>query len=102
MSRIEENTSFKCINCLKNIEPLNNGSYRNHCPLCLISLHVDIEQGDRKNHCGGIMLPCHLIYKKKKGWQIVHKCQKCGYEKSNKIAENCRQPDDVNSLIKLM
>lgn len=102
MSRVEENSHFKCINCSENIEPLNNGSYRNHCPSCLFSLHVDIEQGDRKNNCRGPMSARQLVYKKKKGWQIVHKCQKCGHEKVNKIADNCVQPDDINLLIKLM
>ena len=102
MSRKEENTHFRCINCLKNILPLDNGSYRNHCPFCLVSLHVDQEIGDRKSDCKGVMPPIFILYKKKKGWQIVHKCKKCGFEKANKVAENCTQPDDIEALIKVL
>lgn len=102
MGKKEENVYFRCIICLKEVFPLDNGSYRNHCPFCLMSLHVDCKPGDRMNGCKGLMLPISLVFKRKKGWQIVHKCLKCGEEHANKIAENCTQPDDLNLLIKLM
>lgn len=43
------NTAFVCQNCKREVLPIQNGSYRNHCPFCLFSLHVDGEvPGDRK------------------------------------------------------
>ena len=44
MSRKSENTGFICAYCGADAKPLTNGSYRNHCPLCLHSLHVDIDE----------------------------------------------------------
>lgn len=49
----------------------------------------------------GVMIACRLIYNGKKGWQIIHKCQKCGIEKVNKIADGNVQPDDWPTLIAL-
>ncbi len=49
--------SNKCNNCDEQVFRLNNGSYRNHCPFCLFSLHVDNIPGDRNNTCKGLMEP---------------------------------------------
>ena len=81
MSRKTENTAFNCIYCGAEILPLTNGSYRNHCPICLYSVHVDNIPGDRANECLGLLMPIDIRYNGKKGWQIVHRCQKCGIEK---------------------
>lgn len=101
MSKKEQNTSFICVNCQQTVQPLQNGSYRNHCPFCLTSLHVDNKPGDRNSPCQGVMLPQKLIRHGKKGWQVVHKCKKCGEEKVNKIAEGYPQPDNWTILIQL-
>jgi hypothetical protein len=101
MGKKEENTHFTCINCFQKVLPLQNGSYRNHCPFCLVSVHVDDVPGDRKNRCNGVMFPSGLIHKKGKGWQIVHTCTKCGCEKRNKIADGTVQPDDWEVIIRL-
>ncbi len=48
------NTAFVCQNCKREVLPIQNGSYRNHCPFCLFSLHVDGEvPGDRKKQLQG-------------------------------------------------
>ncbi|MBA2728285.1 MAG: RNHCP domain-containing protein [Parachlamydiaceae bacterium] len=101
MGKKNENVHFVCALCGQNVLPLINGSYRNHCPFCLGSLHVDNIPGDRKSQCGGIMIACKILLHAKKGWQVIHKCQKCGIEKANKIAENDQQSDDWQLLIKL-
>src|SRR4051794_2073561 len=49
MSRSTENSSFCCEHCQQLVLPVTNGSYRNHCPFCLRSKHVDILPGDRSN-----------------------------------------------------
>ncbi|MDR2571079.1 MAG: RNHCP domain-containing protein [Oscillospiraceae bacterium] len=95
--RNSENTGFVCAFCGAEVKPLNNGSYRNHCPHCLYSLHVDNIPGDRGNDCRGLMKPVGIRYNGKKGWQIIHNCQKCGAEKVNRTA-----PDEVESIIQMM
>ncbi|MFH1030492.1 MAG: RNHCP domain-containing protein [bacterium] len=82
---------FICEKCGVKIK--GNG-YTNHCPCCLWSKHVDINPGDRKALCGGIMKPIK-IETKRKDFIIVHKCVKCGYEKRNKASVN----DNVGILL---
>jgi DNA-directed RNA polymerase subunit RPC12/RpoP len=101
VSRKAENTSFKCVHCSRLVTALTNGSYRNHCPFCLYSMHVDISVGDRASGCYGKMVPTEVFFNSKKGYQIVHKCQKCGTTRKNKIAENTDMPDDLNVVLKL-
>jgi hypothetical protein len=95
MARTDENRGFICINCSAAVKPLSNGSYRNHCPVCLCSVHVDVRLGDRANLCAGLMVPAALTYSGNKGWQIVHRCRRCGTVRSNKVAAETDQPDDV-------
>lgn len=81
---------FICEHCGKQVEPLAHGSYRNHCPYCLYSKHVDAEgPGDRAATCHALMHPVALDQSGKKGWVIIHRCEACGKEISNKAA-----PDD--------
>ena len=102
MSRKKENSSFVCENCGQFVLPLSNGSYRNHCPVCLHSKHVDLKPGDRSSSCKGIMKPISVKNTSKKGMQLVHHCTLCGAEKVNKVAEDQVQPDDVEQIIMLM
>ena len=37
----------------------------------------------------------------KKGWQIVHKCLKCGVGKVNVVGDDPVQPDDWSQIIEL-
>lgn len=88
----QENSHFICQNCGENVVALTNGSYRNHCPFCLHSLHVDHIPGDRGSHCHGLMTPIDYRLHSKKGYQILHQCS-CGKKQWNKIAENTVQSD---------
>ncbi len=101
MSRKKENTGFECEHCGRQIVPATNGSYRNHCPFCLRSKHVDRLPGDRQSECRGLMAPEGLRRKSGKGWQIVFRCLRCGTVRVNKISENTEQPDDMRTLVKL-
>lgn len=98
MARHLENTGFICKNCNKNILPISNGSYRNHCPFCLHSIHLDLIPGDRASSCRGLMKPLHLTYKSKKGWQIIHICLSCGCKKACRVAMDTIQPDSYKML----
>ena len=102
MSRKSENTNFICAHCGKTVIALTNGSYRNHCPFCLYSLHVDEGIGDRQSFCLGLMEPTGIVYNSKKGYQIVHVCRKCNIKRLNRIAENTEMPDDVDMILSLL
>jgi len=102
VSRKTENTGFICIHCGADVQALTNGSYRNHCPDCLYSLHVDNIPGDRSSDCRGVMKPDGIRYSGKKGWQIVHLCEKCGTKKVNRIAVDTIQPDNYSVINKLL
>ena len=102
MSRKKENTSFRCANCGKPVIALSNGSYRNHCPFCLYSIHIDEDIGDRQSNCQGLMAPAGIEFNSKKGYQIIHVCRNCGVTRLNRIAENTEMPDDFDMVLELM
>ena len=84
---------FICKNC--NAETKGNG-YTNHCPKCLWSLHVDINPGDRGSNCLGLMQPIN-VSKEGEKYSIIHKCQKCGMKKKNKVSDK----DDFDKVIEI-
>lgn len=99
MSRKQKNTSFQCEKCSTEVQPLTNGSYRNHCPTCLYSKHLDKNPGDRLSDCGGLMKPIDLEYSSKKGYQIIHQCLNCKKKQKNKVARDTIQEDDIIYLM---
>ncbi len=101
MGREDENTTFTCANCAAEVLQLTDGSYRNHCPFCLFSRHVDVLPGDRRSECGGLMAPTGLTHKGGKGWQIIHRCTICRTESVNRVAVDTVQPDDAGELSEL-
>lgn len=102
MARTDENTGFLCERCAARVPPLSNGSYRNHCPGCLWSKHVDdARPGDRASRCHGPMRPIGIA-RAKKGWQIVHRCERCGIERRNRVAERTIAADDIDAIVSLL
>ena len=85
--------NFICENC--GFEVIGNG-YTNHCPKCLYSKHVDINPGDRSCECNGLMKPIDILQKNGE-FIILHKCQKCDFERKNKVNEN----DDYKKIIEI-
>ncbi len=83
MTFIKNKENFVCEKCGHEVE--GNG-YTNQCPQCLWSKHVDNSPGDRLNTCGGMMEPIR-VEKKGKEFVIIHKCEKCGFEKPNKAVK---------------
>ncbi len=82
------NTGFICSAC-KTENPPAARSERNHCYACLRSMHVDGETpGDRQSDCGGIMEPIKLEHSGAKGYILIHRCEKCGKEHRNKVADD--------------
>ncbi|MBT3282782.1 RNHCP domain-containing protein [bacterium] len=84
---------FACENCE---EEVKGDGYTNHCPVCLWSKHVDINPGDRKADCGGLMEPISIETEKDEHI-MTHRCQICGHEKRNKTV----QEDDFEKIIEI-
>jgi hypothetical protein len=96
------NEGFICAYCGTTVEPLANGSCRNHCPECLASLHLDIHPGDRAANCGGIMLPIRAEVHPRKGIILTHQCTQCHTIKRNRAAlDDPRQPDRLERVLAL-
>jgi len=85
--------NFTCEVCGRGVE---GTGYTNHCPQCLWSKHVDVNPGDRQSKCLGMMKPASVL-KKKGDYVLNHACQKCGFQRSNKIAKD----DNFEEVIKL-
>ena len=97
----KKDEAFVCLHCGKEVLPMGTSS-RNHCPFCLWSLHVDINPGDRANDCGGLLRPIRSEPDAKRGFIIIHKCERCGAVVRNKAAHEAKvQPDDTDLHIKL-
>ena len=97
----KNDAGFLCKNCGRKVLPLGSSS-RNHCPFCLCSLHVDVNPGDRANPCGGLLRPIRVEPDARRGFIIIHKCEKCGAIVRCKAAHEAKiQPDDTDLLIHL-
>lgn len=84
--------SFICENCGKEVKKLSYTA-RDHCNYCLYSKHVDINPGDRKNNCHGLLKPIG-IEKYKDSFKIIYQCEKC-----HQIHKNIMANDDNMDLI---
>ena len=101
MAKKRLNSGFRCRWCGYEVVPVADGSYRNHCPRCLYSQHVDVLPGNRASACGGLMAPEGVQWAGAKGWQLVHRCERCGAVRVNRVAGGDRQPDDAAALASL-
>ena len=93
----EIDESFICELCGEKVEKLVYSS-RDHCNHCLSSKHVDINPGDRKETCHGILEPINIEKGKKDTYKIVYKCKKCGAIRRNIMAED----DDFEKVLQIM
>lgn len=57
---------------------VKGSGYTDHCPNCLYSKHVDINPGDRKSKCNGLMQPIKTEYTRD-DFIIYYKCKKCNF-----------------------
>lgn len=85
---------FICENCGFLVK--GNG-YTNHCQKCLWSKHVDKNPGDRIEECQGLMRPVGLELRKGGRYFILHRCEKCGFERFNGVSDQ----DDFDVVIKI-
>lgn len=88
--------SFICEHCNNEVSPLGYTA-RDHCPNCLYSKHLDINPGDRKSNCYGLLKPIGIEKTKKADFKIIYKCQKCGLQTKNIQAID----DNMDEIIRL-
>lgn len=96
------NEGFVCKNCGAAVEPTEHDGPRNHCPFCLYSQHVDVQPGDRRNPCRGMLKPVGVDVSGNKGYVIIYRCEKCKETTRAKAAlKSSIQPDDFDEIIRL-
>jgi len=84
---------FVCEHCGR--EVIGNG-YTNHCPACLWSKHVDVDPGDRRALCGGLMKVV-AIEREGREYMLTHECVVCGHQKRNRVSDK----DDFDIVAKI-
>ena len=100
--RCVRNEGFVCEHCGARVEPVANGSCRNHCPECLWSKHVDDVPGDRASRCGGMMECLAVEQDARRDWLLVHRCTRCGAMHRNRATlDDPRQPDRIEALARV-
>lgn len=108
----EKRNNFNCSNCKTFIgdNEYMGTKYRNHCPTCLYSKHVDLNNpGDRKALCRSKMKPIGLTFKKegidRNGEEkigelmLIHRCcnEECGKISINRLAAD----DETQAIMNL-
>lgn len=89
--------AFVCDVCGNMVDRLNYTA-RDHCNKCLCSKHVDVNPGDRKEDCKGILVPVSIEKSSKDKLKIVYRCEKCGSIKKNIVAAD----DDFEKILEVM
>ncbi len=105
------NNGFQCEYCGKWIEitEFMGTEHRNHCPFCLWSKHVDLDEpGDRKAKCKAKMKPIGLTFKhegldkygkpKQREIMLIHECTGCEGININRLAGD----DDSSQIINIL
>jgi hypothetical protein len=90
---IRTKEDFVCEHCGASVQ---GTGYTNHCPTCLWSKHVDVNPGDRKAVCLGMMQPT-AIEVKGDTYVLSHTCVTCGHVKRNKVTKY----DDMDAVVSL-
>jgi hypothetical protein len=82
-----ERGGFQCRRCHQEVSLSAPGTgHRNHCPLCLWSVHLDDRPGDRRASCGGGMEPIAVWVRPDEEWALVHRCGTCRVVRVNRVA----------------
>ena len=89
MAFIPREEPFICEHCGLSVLPLGSGTYRDHCPVCLYSKHVDRDgPGDRLSACKGLLKPVGIDQTGKKGFLILYQCEQCQKRSRNRAASD--------------
>ncbi|MFH1547146.1 MAG: RNHCP domain-containing protein [bacterium] len=90
---IKKTENFTCEVCG---EEVKGDGYTDHCPNCLCGKHVDINPGDRKSECGGLMEPIGIEIKNGQN-TIRYKCRKCSQTYRVRASKN----DNTDIILEL-
>ncbi len=102
------NADFRCGNCKEMvfIEAAMGTTQRNHCNICLWSMHLDTKPGNRASLCRSRMEPVALTFKHngldKFGSErhgdimLVHLCKGCAEVNINRIASDDSSVEIMN------
>ena len=97
---IQRDEAFRCVGCGRDVPP-HGRSARDHCPYCLVGLHVDAEvPGDRASPCGGILDPI-AVHREAGRWILAYRCRSCGAERRNQVLMDGDPPDDWEKVTTL-
>lgn len=105
--KLKKIKGFECAYCHQWVpfDKFIGTRFRNHCPFCLWSKHVDEKKsGNRQAFCHGLMKPIGLTFKKE-GFDkygkprqgelmLIHQCQNCGQISINRLAA-----DDESQMV---
>jgi len=98
MGFIPRNEGFECEQCHSTVL-LAKGTFRNHCPTCLTSKHVDDAiPGDRLATCQGLMPAIKVEGTDPDALDIIHACSLCQKTIRNRMASD----DNKEKLFELM
>ena len=85
-SRVSKN-EFRCGYCKLLVSTVAVGTrYRNHCPNCGYSRHVDLPYSHGTSDCRGLMKPIGLTFKKNGELSLVHYCLSCQVMDRNRLS----------------
>lgn len=90
---IPRNEGFLCEQCGTTVPPAPE-TFRNHCPHCFTSKHVDEVPGDRAAACGGLMPTVNIEGTTPEHLDLLQQCMRCCKQQRNRTA-----PDDDTSLL---
>ncbi len=96
---IVRDEDFVCVSCGAEVPP-HGRTARDHCPVCLMSVHVDQVPGDRAASCGGLLAPVG-VHKRGVDWVIEYRCTRCGTERTNRATLDGDLPDDWEAIMGL-
>lgn len=97
---IARDEAFTCVGCGRAVPP-HGRTARDHCPYCLVGLHVDaVTPGDRASTCGGVLTPI-AVEGQRGRWVLVYRCESCGAERRNRVLEDGEPPDDWRRVVEL-
>lgn len=98
---IRRDEGFTCVRCGAEVGP-HGRSARDHCPHCLVGLHVDGDvPGDRASPCGGVLEPVSATRQSGR-WVIAYRCVRCGATRRNQVLEDGDPPDAWERVVSLV
>ncbi|MCA9569947.1 MAG: RNHCP domain-containing protein [Myxococcales bacterium] len=92
--------AFTCVSCGREV-PRHGRSARDHCPWCLVGLHVDDRvPGDRASTCRARLDPV-AVEQKDGRWILVYRCSGCGATRRNQVLMDGDPPDRWAAVVAL-